>query len=127
MTDGDLFDHDFSARNCDDVDRYPHFPGHRGDSDTAIDAALALAPKLGRLQQMVLAVVEQATEGGVSSDEIGERLGWDKWAVRPRAAELRRAGSIVDSKMRRTNESGRKAIVWVAKAYAPATAKGCDA
>ena len=96
-------------------DGYPFTPGHRGDSDTAIAAAAELAPHLGKLQGAVFSSVAERGLVGATSDEVAELLGWERWAVRPRAAELRRLGRIRDSKMRRVNRaSGRAAIVWVA-------------
>lgn len=96
-------------------DGYPFTPGHRGNSDTAIAAAAELAPHLGKLQRDVFLAVKQRGLVGLTSDEVADALGWERWAVRPRAAELRRLGRIRDSKMRRVNQaSGRAAIVWVA-------------
>jgi hypothetical protein len=98
--------------------RYPHSPGHRG-VDTSIEAAADLAPHLGRLQAMVRSVITDAGPRGLTSDEAAERAGLERYTVRARTAELRRMKVIVDSKQRRSNDSGRRAIVWVAAAHAP--------
>ena len=90
---------------------YPASPGHRG-VDTSRAAANAIALRLGSVQSMVLAVIDAAGAQGATSDEIAANLGWERHSVRPRTAELRKAGSIRDSCQRRTNASGRAAIVW---------------
>ena len=94
---------------------YPNWAGHVGNTDTAIAAAESINPHLGKLQCAVFSAVQQRGPVGATSDEVAEVLDWERWAVRPRAAELRRLGRIRDSKMRRVNRaSGRAAIVWVA-------------
>jgi len=91
---------------------YPSTPGHRG-VDTSIAAANALAPRLGRLQQLALETIRDA--GGLTSDELAGRLGVERWAMRPRTAELRKLGLIIDTGQRRRNCTGRASIVWFAK------------
>lgn len=92
---------------------YPYAPGHR-NVDTSIAAAIELEPKLGRLQKMALSVVREAGSNGLTSDEIAELLGTERWSFRPRISELRRQGLIRDSGQRRLNSTGRIAIVWIA-------------
>jgi hypothetical protein len=92
---------------------YPDAPGHR-DVETSIAAAVALAPKLGRLQKMALEAVRHAGWLGLTADELAARLELDRWSIQPRTSELRRKGLIRDSGQRRPNASGKLAIVWVA-------------
>lgn len=92
---------------------YPDAPGHRG-VDTSMAASAALAPKLGRLQQLVLATVRSAGPSGLTADELAQRVALDRWSVQPRTSELRRKGLIRDSGGRRPNTTGKRAIVWVA-------------
>ena len=47
------------------MNAYPDAPGHR-NVDTSVAAALALAPKLGRLQRMTVAAIRDA--------EVNKRL-----------------------------------------------------
>lgn len=93
-------------------DRYPHVAGSYGlgGSDAAADI---ITPKLPALQALVTGVVERAGSRGVTGDEIAAALGWDKYRVRPRTAELRKLGTIMDSRQRRPSEAGIASIVWV--------------
>jgi Mn-dependent DtxR family transcriptional regulator len=93
---------------------YPDAPGHRG-IDTSIAAASALAPKLGRLQQMALGAIREAGQRGRTADELAACLKMDRYSIQPRTSELKRKGLIRDSGQRRLNASGKQAIVWVAK------------
>ena len=95
---------------------YPDAPGHRG-VETSIAAALAIAPKLGRLQAMARQAIEQAGWNGLTADELAERLGCGRYTIQPRTSELRRKGVIIDSGKRRANASGKRAIVWVAACF----------
>lgn len=92
---------------------YPDTPGHR-NVDTSIAAAKALAPKLGRLQQMAEAAIRDAGAVGLTADELAARLRMDRWSIQPRTSELRRKGLIRDSGKRRPNATGKQAIVWIA-------------
>lgn len=92
---------------------YPNAPGHR-NVETSVAAALALSPKLGRLQRMALEAIREAGLAGLTADELAERLGMDRWSIQPRTSELRRKGLIRDSGRRRPNSTGKMAIVWIA-------------
>lgn len=92
---------------------YPDAPGHRL-VDTSVAAAVALAPRLGRLQQMALEEIRDAGWLGHTADELAARLGMDRWSIQPRTSELRRKGLIRDSGQRRPNATGKLAIVWIA-------------
>lgn len=106
---------------------YPDRPGVRkGSPDTAHEAAEAMAPKIGRLQRMALHAIREAgpvladgTRGGLTADEVAERLNSDRWSIQPRTSELKAKGLIADSKARRRNVTGKRAVVWVAAEYAP--------
>lgn len=93
---------------------YPDAPGHR-NVDTSVAAADALAPKLGRLQQMAEAAIRAAGLYGLTADELAERLDMDRYSIQPRTSELKRKGFIRDSGKRRKNASGKMAIVWVGR------------
>ena len=92
---------------------YPDTPGHR-NVETSIDAANALAPKLGRLQRMAAAAIHDAGWLGLTADELAARLNMDRWSIQPRTSELKRKGLIRDSGQRRPNCTGKAAIVWIA-------------
>ena len=92
---------------------YPDAPGHR-NVETSIAAADALAPKLGRLQQMARSAICDAGTPGLTADELAARLDMDRWSIQPRTSELKRKGLIRDSGQRRPNATGKLAIVWIA-------------
>lgn len=92
---------------------YPDAPGHR-NVDTSIAAANALMPKLGHLQRLALAAIRDAGWLGHTADELATRLKMDRWSIQPRTSELKRKGLIRDSGQRRSNKTGKRAIVWVA-------------
>jgi hypothetical protein len=96
---------------------YPETPFHRG-IDTSIAAAASINQVLPRLQSSVLGVILGAGERGSTADEVSLALGWERFRVRPRASELRKAGRIIDSGRRRDSLSGIASIVWVAREYA---------
>lgn len=91
---------------------YPNSPGHRG-VDTSIEAAGAIARKLGRLQTLTHKAICSAGYNGATSHELCERLDMANTSIQPRISELRRMGRIKDSGQRRRNASGVSAIVWV--------------
>ncbi len=92
---------------------YPDAPGHR-NVDTSIAASVALAPKLGRLQQMAQEAIRDAGTLGLTADELAASLDMDRWSIQPRTSELKRKGLIRDSGQRRPNATGKLAIVWIA-------------
>lgn len=97
---------------------YPDVAGHRG-VDTSVSAAADINGKLGRLQALVLAAIRSAGAGGLTADEVAERLHMDRWSVQPRTSELRAKRLIADSGQRRTNASAKKAICWVTPEHLP--------
>ena len=96
---------------------YPHGAGHYG-SDTAIAAAEVINRALPQLQNDVFGVIAGAGCHGSTADEVAVALGWERFRVRPRTSELRKAGRIIDSGFRRDSLSGIASIVWVAREYA---------
>lgn len=57
--------------------------------------------------------------GGLTTDELADRLGLDRGSIQPRTSELKALGLIADSKARRRNVTGKRAVVWVAAEFAP--------
>ena len=101
-----------SAEQLDLLD-YPYTPGWQ-KPETSIEAAETMSPKLKRLQAMVLGAVAEAGDHGRTADEVAVRLDLSPFTARPRCTELRQLGLIEDSGFRRANESGSRAIVWIA-------------
>ncbi|MEJ7926366.1 hypothetical protein WG908_06285 [Sphingobium sp. AN641] len=98
---------------------YPHHPGAY-PVDTSLAGADFIAPSVPLLQQKILGVLADVGERGATGDEIAERLGWERFRVRPRTSELRIKKSIVDSGNRRPSQAGVASIVWVLPQYAQA-------
>lgn len=90
---------------------YPFAAGHRG-VETSIEAAQAINPKLGRLQALCFDAIKAVGEVGLTAEELAAKLNIPRGSVQPRTTELQEFKRIVDSKQRRKNESGRRAIVW---------------
>lgn len=93
--------------------KYPSCPGHRG-IDTSAAAAESIAAGLGYLQAKVLIAIAEAGSRGMTTNELADQLRIDRGTVQPRTSELRAKGKIRDSRQRRVNRNGKKAIVWTA-------------
>lgn len=89
---------------------YPHAPGYRRRA-TSKAAADAIAPRAVKLRDLVFAEIKKR-DG--TADEIAKRLRQTVLATRPRCTELAKLGLITDAGIRRSNVSGRSAIVWTA-------------
>jgi len=125
----DLFDREFRASRDGGYSSpgfvYPNSAGFKGAAETGREAAEAIAPKLGRLQSMVLAAVKSRGPYGLTPEELADVRDIGRVSVQPRFSELKAKGLIVDSGRRRQNPSSRKrAVVWVAKEFAPAPEGG---
>ena len=92
---------------------YPHAPGAKVDGPSQ-EAAEYIAASVNELQRSALREISNHA-GGLTADEVAGRLGIDKHTVRSRCSELRNLGKIMDSSVRRKNQSGRSATVWVRK------------
>ena len=79
---------------------YPDAPGHRG-VETSIEAADAIAPKVGPLQRMTLEAIASRGALGCTADEVSDLLGLDHRSTQPRCTELKLKGLVVDSGLRR--------------------------
>jgi len=95
---------------------YPAEPGHCGLGGSP-EGAEYVKEFRGRQHVMVLNAIGEAGAYGATGDEIAAKLGWNKYQVRPRTAELRAAGRIMDSRRRRKSESGILVIVWILPEY----------
>ena len=98
-----------------DFARYPDAPGYKrgGTSKAAADSMKQKAPTL---RDMVLAELSQAN---ATADECAAAMGLSILSVRPRFTELAKDNyltgemhKIVDTGLRRPNDSGRMATVW---------------
>ena len=80
---------------------------------TSKDAYGAVAPHLGRLQQIVLETL-QGAQDGLTDEQLIKITGLSPNCARPRRIELVKKGLARDSSKRRQSTNGRKAIVWEA-------------
>jgi len=107
-----------------DLPAYPEGPGWR-DNEASIAAAEAVAPDTASIRDRVLRAIAGAwLTGGLTADEAAARLALTPFTVRPRVTELRIMGKVVDSGLKRRNESTLLATVWCVPAFAKATAGG---
>ncbi len=83
--------------------------GHR-NIDTSQAAAEQIEGKAPFWRVMVLQ--ELSLNGPGTADEIAHRLRAPVLTIRPRLSELRGAGKIHDTGLRRANTSGKTAAVW---------------
>ena len=70
-----------------------------------------MADKAPTLRELCKAAL-QASDAGLTADEVAEVLDQSILSIRPRLTELGRLGDIEDTGERRKNQSGKKAIVW---------------
>jgi len=99
---------------------YPDAPGHRW-VDTSMVAAADISPKCGRLQRLALEAIRDSGFVGLTADELVSRLKVDRYTIQPRTSELRHMGLIADSKQRRRNRTGKRAIVWTVPEFVGAS------
>ena len=90
---------------------YPDGPGYQA-TDTSRQAAEAIADIAPTLRDRALGIVTAALDG-VTADQVAGALEASVLSIRPRIAELNLTGKIIDSGRRRSNRSGRRAIVWI--------------
>lgn len=101
-------------RQPDMFPAYPEIPAAR-PTDTSMAAADSIADDAPGLRDQVLVAIRAAGALGLTPDEAAAELNLTPFTTRPRFSELARMGSIEDSGLRRSNASGRKAIVWMEK------------
>ena len=93
--------------------KYPDGLPGRSKVDTSTDAAIAIAPKLNKIQHRVYNFVAARGSRGATASEISATLDIWRDSVGPRLTELRDAGLIADSKSRRPSPRGKGEIAWI--------------
>ncbi|MBW6528725.1 hypothetical protein KZ813_17930 [Sphingomonas sp. RHCKR7] len=91
------------------VDPFDTASAHRR-VDTSIAAAALAAETSSHLRYLVHKTLCEA--GDHTVDEVCGIVGLPRYSLQPRFTELKKAGSIRDSGVRRRNRSGAQAIVW---------------
>jgi hypothetical protein len=84
-------------------------------SDTSMEAAREITPRVNKLQAMVLEYVKSKGKAGATDRDIEDDLRILGSTARPRRIELVFKGLLVDSGQRRKpkNGIGRNAAVWI--------------
>lgn len=86
-------------------------PKHK-TRDTSVEALKAIEKRAPNLRTRIWHVLDKG--GPMTPDEVAARLGESPLSVRPQFTKLTKENKIADTGVRRTNESGRQAIVWMA-------------
>jgi transposase len=82
----------------------------RNAPDTSIDAAVKARPKSGKQRELVFNTIKAA--GGLTSDELAQRLNLPAQSITARVNSLANDGLLFDTGQRRLTRYNRKAIVW---------------
>lgn len=92
---------------------YPDSPGYRGKiGGPSQRAAEAVAHKAKSFSASILAHL-RTKPSGATADEIAAAMEvTERYSVRPRLAELRRRGDILDTGQSRIGVSGLRQTVW---------------
>jgi hypothetical protein len=85
---------------------------HMVERDTSHDAAQSASGFTATQRAIVESVLATAWPQGLTDDEGGELLGWDRLKWGRRRNELCMQSKVVDSGERRPTPGGRSAIVW---------------
>ena len=94
------------------MNNLPPFQRH---SDTSLEAAKSIYPKVGTLRRRVYDFIRGRGKAGATDFEIEYFQNIPGSTVRPRRRELELAGLVTATDMRRATASGRAAVVWVAQ------------
>lgn len=92
-----------------------HYQVH---SETSRAAAESIAPTVATKREAVLAYLRRCGVHGALDQQINRYFGWQGTGC-PRRCELVERGLVVDSGQRRKNVSGKSAVVWIAREFAP--------
>lgn len=83
-------------------------------SRTSAAAADGIRSGSAKLRQQVLDLL-RACPGGLTDEELQQRLGMNPSTERPRRVELVALGLVADSGRTGRTASGRSAVLWVAR------------
>jgi hypothetical protein len=78
------------------------------------------------LRRMAYRLIHEAGERGMTTLEVVDASGEERWSIQPRISELVTDKAVMDSGRTRTNPSGRQAIVWVLPTVSASGGKGDD-
>lgn len=83
-------------------------------TDTSMAAAHSTGSKASIVRDQVMELLAQVFPRALTSEEIARRLNLDYVTVQPRTSELRNAGKIRDSGVRKVGRYGKLIIAWEA-------------
>lgn len=107
-----------TGRRPKDAKAAPLFewPVAQGKTDTSAAAAERIDPHTPNLREMCYYLVRDHTYveyyGGITADEAAAVMNRSVLSVRPRFTELKDMGKIMDSGIRRKNDTDNSQIVW---------------
>lgn len=99
---------------------YPDCPGWK-EPTTSRDAAERVASEAKTLRDNALKVLRAAWPAGLTAHEVAARMGRSIMSIAPRLSELRKVDEVMPARredgkpLRRPNESGCTATVWVCR------------
>ena len=91
----------------------------RRHTRTSKAARASMGSMADTLRAIAFRLIHEAGQRGMTALEVVQASGRDRWGIQPRISELVTAKAVADSGQRRTNPSGREAIVWVLADLAP--------
>lgn len=98
---------------------YTEVAPHQTHSNTSAQAAAKIRPSAGTLRQQVFDYLESCGAHGATDEEMQRALGMNPSTQRPRRIELMEDyETVFRAGVKRETTSGRKAEVWVVRAYA---------
>ncbi|MEX2450937.1 MAG: hypothetical protein WD407_08795 [Rhodospirillales bacterium] len=91
---------------------YPEVPGARR-TETSMIAADAIAEHAPSLKERILDKLDDFGKEGAAPDEMAAEINADKYCVRPRFSELKKANVITESGFWYENESSKPAEKYI--------------
>ena len=85
-------------------------PPHQIHSDTSTEAAVAIAPKFGKMTMSVLNFL--AGQQGMTDEEAQKAMGLEGNSYRPCRVTLADRGYVADTGGRRMTDHKKRAVVW---------------
>ena len=90
-----------------------HLSARNTDPRTSKEAALLALGSLNQLQRRIYNLLVE-TPGGLTAEEVSDRLRVRLNSISPRTAPMEEAGLIIKNGTRRNESTGHKAIIWAA-------------
>lgn len=85
----------------------------RRSTSTSRAAFASMGSVADTLRAIAFRLIHESGPHGMTALEVVQASGRDRWGIQPRISELVTDKAVADSGRRRTNPSGREAIVWI--------------